>query len=165
MAYICLDAGALDVFISDTPERQEAIWSTRGVFLEAIHASTSEMDECDVVVPRSEVAKFVKYVDTLHDKVDMRIMGFGHAGDGNLHLYALRDELPEDEWKAKLHQVFQYMYDKGKEFKGKVSGEHGIGFAKKPYLEESLGEQGAQLMRNIKHAFDSRNILNPGKVI
>ncbi|MCP4217826.1 MAG: 2-hydroxy-acid oxidase, partial [bacterium] len=86
-------------------------------------------------------------------------------GDGNLHLYALRDELPEDEWKEKLHRVFQYMYDKGKEFKGKVSGEHGIGLAKKPYLEESLGEQGTQLMRNIKHAFDSKNILNPGKVI
>lgn len=165
VAYICLDAGALDVFISDTQERQEAIWSTRGVFLEAIHASTTEMDECDVVVPRSDVAKFVKYVDTLQDKVDIRVMGFGHAGDGNLHLYALRDELPEDEWKEKLHQVFQYMYNKGKEFKGKVSGEHGIGFAKKPYLAESLGEAGVKLMRNIKLAFDPKCVLNPGKVI
>ncbi len=165
VAYICLDAGALDVFISDTQERQEAIWSTRGVFLEAIHASTTEMDECDVVVPRSEVAKFVKYVDTLQEKVDLRVMGFGHAGDGNLHLYALRDELPEDEWKEKLNRVFQYMYDKGKAFKGKVSGEHGIGFAKKPYLAESLGEEGVKLMRNIKLAFDPKGILNPGKVI
>jgi glycolate oxidase len=165
VAFICLDAGALDVFISDTQERQEAIWSTRGVFLEAIHASTTEMDECDVVVPRSEVAKFVKYVDTLHDKIDIRIMGFGHAGDGNLHLYALRDALAENEWKEKLHQVFQHMYDKGKEFKGKVSGEHGIGFAKKLYLAESLGEEGARLMRNIKLAFDPKGILNPGKVI
>ena len=165
VAYICLDAGALDVFISDTQERQEAIWSTRGVFLEAIHASTTEMDECDVVVPRSDVAKFVKYVGTLQDKVDIRVMGFGHAGDGNLHLYALRDELPEDEWKEKLHRVFQYMYDKGREFKGKVSGEHGIGFAKKPYLAESLGEEGVKLMRNIKLAFDPKCVLNPGKVI
>ncbi len=165
VAYICLNAGALDVFISDTQERQEVIWSTRGVFLEAIHASTTEMDECDVVVPRSDVAKFVKYVDTLHEKIDMRLMGFGHAGDGNLHLYALRDELPEDEWKEKLHQVFQCMYAKGKEFKGKVSGEHGIGFAKKPYLLESLGEEGAKLMRNIKLAFDPKSILNPGKII
>ena len=165
VAYICLDSGALDVFISDTKERQEAIWSTRGVFLEAIRASTSEMDECDVVVPRSEIARFLKYVDTLHDQVGMRIMGFGHAGDGNLHLYALRDKLPEDEFKQKLHDVFNYMYRKGKELKGKVSGEHGIGFAKRPYLIESLGETGTQLMRNIKHAFDPKNILNPGKVI
>jgi len=165
VAYICLDSGALDVFISDTKERQEAIWSTRGVFLEAIRASTSEMDECDVVVPRSEIARFLKYVDTLHDQVGMRIMGFGHAGDGNLHLYALRDKLPEDEFKQKLHDVFNYMYSKGKEFKGKVSGEHGIGFAKRPYLIESLGEVGTQLMRNIKNAFDPKNILNPGKVI
>ena len=164
VAYICLDAGALDVFIADTQERQEAIWSTRGVFLEAIHASTSEMDECDVVVPRNEVARFVQYTKTLDEKVGMRIMGFGHAGDGNLHLYALRDDLPEDEWKKKLHEVFKYMYDKGREFKGKVSGEHGIGFAKKPYLLESLGEEGAKLMRNIKLAFDPKDILNPWKV-
>ena len=65
----------------------------------------------------------------------------------------------------RLHDVFNLMYSKNKEFKGKVSGEHGIGFAKRPYLIESLGEIGTQLMRKIKNAFEPKNILSPGKVI
>ena len=94
-AHICLDAGALDVFISDTQERNESIWSSRGAFLEAIKASTTEMDECDVVVPRKHVAEFVLFSHELQKKHHIRIRSFGHAGDGNLHIYILRDDLDE----------------------------------------------------------------------
>ncbi len=164
VANICLDAGALDVLISDTQERQESIWNARGAFLEAIKASTTEMDECDVVVPRDKVAEFVKYADGLQEKHDIRIKGFGHAGDGNLHIYILKDELPEEEWKKKLDEVFEDMYTEANKLGGQVSGEHGIGFAKKPFLQESLGDNGMDLLKNIKLAFDPKNILNPGKV-
>ncbi|RKD31544.1 FAD-binding oxidoreductase [Thermohalobacter berrensis] len=164
VAHICLDSGAIDVLISNTQERQESIWSARGAFLEAIKASTSEMDECDVVVPRNRVAEFVKYTDDLQDKFDIRIRSFGHAGDGNLHIYVLRDDLPEDVWKKKLNDVFDEMYTKARELGGKVSGEHGIGYAKRPYLQESMGSKGMDLIKNIKLSFDPKNILNPGKV-
>ena len=164
-AHICLDAGAPDVFLSDTAERNEAIWSARGAFLEAIKASTTEMDECDVVVPRKYVADFVLYSHELQKKHGIRIRSFGHAGDGNLHIYVLRDGLDETLWKEKLEAVFADLYGKARELGGKVSGEHGIGYAKKPYLAESLDAANLALMAGIKQVFDPNNILNPGKVI
>jgi glycolate oxidase len=164
VAHICLDAGAIDVLISNTDEREESIWSARGAFLEAIKASTTEMDECDVVVPRNKIAEFVKFSHELQTEFNIRIRSFGHAGDGNLHLYILKDQLTEAEWKKRLDQVFEAMYSKAKALGGKVSGEHGIGFAKMPYLKESMGASGMALLRNIKAAFDPKGILNPGKV-
>ena len=163
-ADICLECGAIDVFISNTQERNESIWAARGAFLEAIKASTTGMDECDVVVPRRNVAEFVLYSHALQEKHNIRIRSFGHAGDGNLHIYVLRDELPQEEWENKLADVFNDLYEKARSLGGKVSGEHGIGFAKKPYLAESLGEDEKQLMAGIKNVFDPKNILNPGKL-
>lgn len=164
-AEICLAHGALDVFISDTQERQESIWTARGAFLEAIHASTTEMDECDVVVPRSRIAEFILFTETLKEKHAIRLMSFGHAGDGNLHIYVLRDELPEAEWREKLSAVFDEMYEKAAQFGGQVSGEHGIGFAKKGFLKAQLQDGSYELMGKIKLAFDPELILNPGKVV
>ncbi len=165
VAEICLDAGALDVYISETQERQESIWSARGAFLEAIKASTTEMDECDVVVPRNKIAEFVKYSNDLQKQFDIRIKSFGHAGDGNLHIYVLRDDLDQETWEKKLNDVFDCMYNRAKELDGQVSGEHGIGFAKKGYLGESIGDEYLSLMKGIKATFDPKNILNPGKVV
>ncbi|MBP5640428.1 MAG: FAD-binding oxidoreductase, partial [Victivallales bacterium] len=164
-ANICLEAGALDVLLSNTQERNESIWSARGAFLEAIKASTTEMDECDVVVPRRHVAEFILFAHALQDKHHIRIRSFGHAGDGNLHIYILRDDLPEAEWHTRLETVFQELYGKAHELGGQVSGEHGIGFAKKPYLADSLPHANLALMAAIKHAFDPKNILNPAKII
>ncbi|MBU2703418.1 glycolate oxidase [Sporomusaceae bacterium BoRhaA] len=164
VAKICFDEGALDVYISDTDERKEAVWSARGAFLEAVKATTTEMDECDVVVPRNKVAEFVKYTDELQEQFGVRIRSFGHAGDGNLHVYVLKDHLSQGEWQKKLSAVFTCMYKKAFELDGLVSGEHGIGYAKKTYLFGQIGEDYLSLMRNIKLAFDPKNILNPGKV-
>ena len=164
VADICLKEGALDVFISDTEERQESIWSARGAFLEAIKASTSDLDEVDVVVPRNKVAEFVKFTNEVEKKLNVRIRSFGHAGDGNLHIYILKDELSEDEWHKKLNEAMEILYRKQRELNGKVSGEHGIGLAKRLYLNESLNKATMDIMRGIKLAFDPNNILNPGKV-
>jgi len=165
VAKTCLEAGALDVYISDTQERNESIWSARGAFLEAIKASTSEMDECDVVVPRSKVAEFVIFSHELQKVRNVRIRSFGHAGDGNLHIYVLRDEMDEATWKTTLAATFDDLYAKARELKGQVSGEHGIGSAKKGYLAASLPETTRALMRGIKAVFDPNTILNPHKVI
>lgn len=165
IAQVALAHGASDALIADTPERQQSVWTTRGTFLEAIKASTSMMDECDVVVPRDQVASFIRYSYNLQAQHDLRLMSFGHAGDGNLHIYALRDDLDEQTWQQRVDAVFEAMYERAHAIGGKVSGEHGIGYAKKGYLEESENGPTMQLMRSIKQAFDPLGILNPGKIV
>ncbi|HOF99650.1 MAG: putative FAD-linked oxidoreductase [Firmicutes bacterium ADurb.Bin248] len=164
-ASLCLDElGAEDVFVIDTEERYDMVWSARGVLLEAIKASTGEMDECDVVVPRSSVAELLAFAAALSEKHGLRMPSFGHAGDGNMHIYLCRDELDRAEFERRKGLVFDELYEKARALGGQVSGEHGIGCAKRPYLMRSLGREYA-LMRGIKRVFDEKNILNPGKVI
>ena len=160
-----LALGARDVLLADTDERKESIWSARGAFLEAIKGSTSTMDECDVVVPRNSIAEFVKRLSAISKQADLRIRSFGHAGDGNLHIYVCRDEVPEEVWKQRLDAVMEQLYALARELDGQVSGEHGIGHAKKQFLRESLGDRQLELMRGIKAVFDPNGILNPGKIV
>lgn len=165
VAELCMENGALDAYFVDTEERKGTVWSARGAFLEAIKASTTEMDECDVVVPRNHVADFVLYTHQIAKEMDIRIPSFGHAGDGNLHIYICRDDLDEETWKAKLAAVFEKFYTRAHELGGLVSGEHGVGYAKREYMPQAVGEVQLELMRGIKGVFDPKNILNPGKVI
>lgn len=164
-AELALQEGAEDVFISDTEERQSSIWDARGAFLEAIKNSTMQMDECDVVVDIDKVADFCQFARDLSIQEDIRIRSFGHAGDGNLHIYVLKDALPEEEWQRKVARCMDALYAKAAAMKGQVSGEHGIGHAKRDYLKQSLDPVQIELMKRIKAAFDPNGILNPGKVI
>ena len=164
VAELCLQIGALDAYIVDTEERKKSVWSARGAFLEAIKASTTEMDECDVVVPGNQVDTFIKYTHELAAEFGVRIPSFGHAGDGNLHVYICRDELSDADWEKTLSAVFDRMYEKSVELGGLVSGEHGIGYAKKDFLKRQYGDTPIALMQGIKQVFDPKNILNPGKV-
>ncbi len=163
-AQICLEQGAIDILIADTDERSESIWKARGAFLEAIKSSTSAMDEVDVVVPRSHVNDFVEFVHGLQKEIGVRIKLFGHAGDGNLHVYILRDDLTEADWKTVLARSMDRMYEKARVLQGQVSGVHGIGLAKRSYLKQSMPPETIALMQRIKAAFDPQNILNPHKV-
>ena len=162
---LCLKQHAVDVFIVDTDERKEAVWTARGAFLEAIKASTTEMDECDVVVPRKEIADYIRFTREVSARNGVRIPGFGHAGDGNLHIYICRDTLNDTDWETVKARVFEELYQEAFRIGGQVSGEHGIGYAKRPYLSESLGKGQMRIMRGIKEVFDPKNILNPGKII
>jgi glycolate oxidase len=117
-----------------------------------------------VVVPGNQVARFVKYVKELEKTHQIRIRSFGHAGDGNLHVYVCKDLLAEADWNRRLTAVMAALYQKARELGGQVSGEHGIGHAKKEFLRESVGDTAMRLMRGIKLTFDPGNILNPGKV-
>jgi len=164
VADICLESGALDVYISDTEERQESIWKARGAFLEAIKTSTPEMDECDVVVPRTMLGDYMRFVETLEKESGVRIRSFGHAGDGNLHIYLCKDHLDDTLWKEKRRGLMEKLYVSSGEMGGQISGEHGIGHAKSGYLKSSLGNTAMDLMRCIKQVFDPNNILNPGKI-
>ncbi len=164
VAELCLGIGALDAYIVDTEERKKSVWSARGAFLEAIKASTTEMDECDVVVPGNQVDTFIKYTHELAREFSVRIPSFGHAGDGNLHVYICRDELNDADWETTKNAIFDRMYEKSMELGGLVSGEHGIGYAKKQFLKRQYGDTPIALMQGIKQVFDPKNILNPGKV-
>ena len=164
VAELCLELGAIDAYIVDTEERKKAVWSARGAFLEAIKASTTEMDECDVVVPVDRVDQFIKFTHELSREFSVRIPSFGHAGDGNLHVYVCRDELSNEAWESTLTACFAKMYEKAAELGGLVSGEHGIGYAKKEFLKQQYGQTPILLMQGIKKTFDEKNILNPGKV-
>ncbi len=164
-AELCVRAGARDAFYADTAERLSCLWDARGAFLEAIKSSTPELDECDVVVPRNSIAAFAKAVDAVAQKLDIRIRYFGHAGDGNVHVYVCRDQLNEACWKEKLGAAMEELYKEASMLGGKVSGEHGIGHAKIDFLRESEGGQYVALLERIKDVFDPNRILNPGKVV
>ena len=122
------------------------------------------MDECDVVVPVNKVDEFIKYTHEIADELNVRIPSFGHAGDGNLHVYICRDALDDAQWESILTKCFDLMYKKAEELGGLVSGEHGIGYAKKEFLKKQYGETPIELMKGIKSVFDPKNILNPGKI-
>ena len=162
---LALSIGARDVLLADTDERKESIWNARGAFLEAIKNSTTVMDECDVVVPRERIADFVRQSGQIGREAGVRICSFGHAGDGNLHIYVCKDAMEDQAWAKALEQVMDRLYEAARNLGGEVSGEHGIGHAKREFLRESLGETQMVLMRGIKSVFDPAGILNPGKVL
>ncbi|MBQ3078560.1 MAG: FAD-binding protein [Clostridia bacterium] len=162
---ILLSCGAEDVLLADTDERKTSIWDARGAFLEAIKGGTPSMDECDVVVPRNKIAAFIEESQRLSAKYSIRVRSFGHAGDGNLHIYACQDDLNDEIWKKNVQALMDGLYEKARELGGQISGEHGVGHAKKQFLKESMGDAPIAIMRGIKLAFDPNGILNPGKIV
>jgi len=164
LAEVAEEAGSLDVLVVDNPTLKKEVWAARSSFLTAIEADTKLLDEMDVVVPVDHIADFLVYVREVGKEVGMRIRNFGHAGDGNLHIYCGSNEMPLDEFLAKDQIIMDKAYAKCIEFGGQVSGEHAIGHAKKKYLRESSGDTAYELMTQIKKVFDPQLILNPGKV-
>lgn len=117
----------------------------------------------DATVPRSCIAAMLQVIQDAAKKYDVTIGTFGHAGDGNLHPTCLTDERDQDEIK-RAHQAFEVIFDAAIAMGGTITGEHGVGLAKKKYLPRLVGASGVRVMRGIKQAFDPQGILNPGKV-
>ncbi|MBO6107498.1 MAG: FAD-binding oxidoreductase [Stomatobaculum sp.] len=161
---LVLEQGALDVLVADSPAKIKDAWAARSSFLEAIEAETKLLDECDVVVPCNQIASFLTFAKKFGEECGLVIKSFGHAGDGNLHIYQCSNDLPEEEFKARVDKYFHTLYDHAVQCGGQVSGEHGIGRGKVKYLIESVGETNMALMEGIKKVFDPNMILNPGKV-
>ena len=164
-AELTIENGAMeDMIIADSPAQKKAVWAARSSFLEAIEVETKLLDECDVVVPVNRIAEFLAFANKLGEEHGLTIRSFGHAGDGNLHIYQCSNELPEDEFKRRVDVYFEALYKQAVACGGLVSGEHGIGRGKIPYLRQSVGEVNMALMEGIKRVFDPNLILNPGKV-
>ena len=164
LAEFLLEEGALDVLLADTPPRMKNIWAARSSFLEGIEEQSALLDECDVVVPVNKIADYVRFVEETAEQYDFETKYFGHAGDGNLHIYTCSNDMQRDEFIRQVDEFFKPVYDKALELGGEISGEHGVGFSKVKYLRNSIGETGMALQQGIKKVFDPNMILNPGKI-
>ncbi len=170
VAEVCLEKGAIDIFIAETQKRQEEVLEIRSKIYEAIKAQTIEI--LDIAVPRAEIARHVKKVQEVSRKYGIWLPTFGHAADGNVHTHIMKARLEEGrmipleekEWRPKFEKVREELYEDCRARGGVVSGEHGIGLVKKPYLSYVLDKTQIDLMRGIKKVFDPDNILNPGKI-
>ena len=171
VAEVCLDQGALDVYVADSPAKQEEVLAIRSQIYEAIKAETIEI--LDIVVPRAEIPAHVRKAQEVSHRYGLWLPTFGHAADGNVHTHIMRchyDQgvcypLPEEQWKPAVDKVRAELYRDATQRGGLISGEHGIGVVKKPYLSLVLTEVEIALMRRIKKVFDPQGICNPGKVI
>jgi len=126
----------------------------------------------DIAVPRAEIAAHVKKVYEASLKYGIWLPTYGHAADGNVHTHIMKVRLekgtiiplPEKEWRERTDKVREELYQDCMNRGGVISGEHGIGIVKKPYLPYALGEDEIRLMKGIKQLFDPNHILNPGKI-
>ncbi len=154
---------ATEIHIAANEEEALGLATARRMALSAMaRVSPSTLME-DATVPRSYMAQTFAEVERLATKYDLTVGTFGHAGDGNLHPTVLCDERDADQMK-RAHAFFDDLYTKVLEWGGTVSGEHGIGIAKRDYLARQVGPGGVAVMKRIKHAFDPDGILNPGKI-
>lgn len=165
-AEAALEHGAIDCCIANTPERISSVWGVRGAILEAMKADSVSQEECDVVVPRSCIAQYVKDAKRIASSLGLRVEPCGHCGDGNIHTELLRgNDMTDEEWESATTECLKQLYELAKQLGGQLSGEHGIGNGRIEYLEEFVGPRMIKLYKAIKMAFDENLILNPGKII
>ncbi len=161
-----LREGALDIAIADTPERAASVWAVRGAILEGMKADSVSQEECDVVVPRSEIAEYVKQAKRIASSYGLRVEPCGHCGDGNIHTELLRgSDQTDEQWHTATSACLKELYALAKNLGGQMSGEHGTGCGRVDALEEFVGDRMIDLYRSVKLAFDPKEVLNPGKMI
>ena len=162
---LCFANGALEVYVADNYTTRERIWSVRRNIDEALRVLAPIQTDEDTVVPVSAIPEFTKEVEKIAQKYDILIPNFGHAGDGNLHpTLLMRPGMTMDEWLDTEDRALVDMYALCKKLGGKISGEHGIGFKRKKYMDIVMGEAEIDMMKKIKGALDPNNIMNPGKI-
>lgn len=163
IAAICLEENAESVQIAGSEEEADALRTARRAALSALARLKPTTILEDATVPRSEIAKMVRAINEIAEKYHLNICTFGHAGDGNLHPTCPTDVRNHEEIEL-VEQAFAEIFAKAIELGGTITGEHGVGVMKAPYLEWKLGKEGIAAMKAIKTSFDPLNIMNPGKV-
>lgn len=162
---IAMELGAIDVLVADTRPFQDRLWETRRSMREALRAVSPTIVAEDVAVPRAKVPELWRGARELGEKYGIKVLSFGHAGDGNLHIDALKYDMPDDQWNAAIEKWVPELFELTVALGGTITAEHGIGRLKRQYLPINHGDAELQLMQRIKTAFDPNNILNPGKAI
>ncbi len=162
---LCMEAGALEVYVADNATTSERIWKVRRNIAEAYNAETDRQTNEDIVVPPASISVMVEKFRQLSQKYGLKIPCYGHAGDGNLHTRIIPPrEMPDSDWEKTIPVVLDELYSIVKEQGGRISGEHGIGHKRKKYMKSVVSEEYINILRKVKSAFDPNNILNPGKI-
>ncbi|OGC78642.1 MAG: dehydrogenase [candidate division Zixibacteria bacterium RBG_16_50_21] len=161
---VCLNNGAVDVFLAETKEQQEELWKMRRSISEAVK-SISIYKEEDTVVPRAAIPDLMRVLKEIEKKYEINIICYGHAGDGNIHANIIKESMSDEKWNRVLPEAIKEIFTEVVKLGGSISGEHGIGYVQKDYLPIALSETELGLMRLIKKVFDPKNILNPGKLL
>jgi glycolate oxidase len=163
MEEIARRCGAVSVIVAkDADEAARLATARRSAFSALARESPTTILE-DATVPRSELAKMINFIQSVGEKYKLHVGTFGHMGDGNLHPTFLTDEKNHEEMERvekAMHEIFDYAVSLG----GTITGEHGVGIAKKPFLPKALGNASLGTMKLLKRAFDPDGILNPGKI-
>jgi len=163
-AEICRQSGAREVRVADTPQESDEMWKARKAISGSLGRIRPNKLGEDITVPHSAVPETIVRIKEISAKRDLPIVIFGHAGDGNLHPNILFDKRDQEEYervKAAVGDLFRAAVEVG----GSLSGEHGVGVLKRPYLEMALGSVAVEMQQRIKRVWDPNNILNPGKVL
>jgi glycolate oxidase len=162
---LCLELGALDVYVGNTPANERRMWRVRENIAEAFKAICPVQSLEDIVVPLAQIPDLIPTLEQLSERYDVLIPCYGHAGDGNLHATPVKKpETPMDEWEEKLPALLKELYVKVSRLGGTISGEHGVGSKRAAYLPLVMDPTLIALQQRIKKAFDPKNILNPGKI-
>ena len=163
---LCLEQGARDVLVADSPTLRDKLWEARRLIIEALQHLSPEkiMDTQDLVVPRARIPELLSEIKKIAETHATKIICFGHAGDGNVHVNVIKD-MPTEQWKSIKTAVSEKMYKAALNLGGSITGEHGIGLTRKEFLPLAADEAQIALMRKIKAAFDPGQILNPGKIL
>lgn len=148
---------------AESPEDADDLKTARRTAFSALARRKPTTILEDATVPRSALPEMIEICKKVADKYKLEFGNFGHAGDGNLHPTCLCDERDADELE-RAHKAFEEIFDAAISFGGTITGEHGTGLSKKPFLERSAGVEGVEMMKAIKSALDPNNVINPGKI-
>jgi glycolate oxidase len=152
-----------DILLAESYEQQQELWRLRRIVGEAVKRGSIYKEE-DTVVPRANLPQLLEEVKRIGNKYGFRSVCYGHAGDGNLHVNIIKDELSDDFWEYTLPEAISEIFVFVHSVNGTISGEHGIGYVQKRYMPLVFSDAQMTLMRSIKQVFDPNNILNPGKI-
>jgi len=161
---ICMKNGAADLLVAQDRPTRDRLWSARRQLLDAVRNLSPVIHMEDIVVPRSEIPALLSGVKKISEKHSVRIISYGHAGDGNVHVNVLKESLDDEAWLALVPLVDEEIYALALALGGMISGEHGIGATRKEHLAAALCQPQIDVMRKVRAAFDPEGILNPGKI-
>jgi len=162
---LCLDHGALEVFVADNRNMSDKLWKARKSVAEAVWALyPGETLNEDIVVPTGEIPKLMKELERICNTYGAGYASYGHAGDGNMHV-TVYFENTFDGYEKELLRIQNEIYETTRRLGGTLTGEHGVGLKRRDHISFFLDESQIELIRRVKLAFDPKNILNPGKIV
>jgi len=152
-----------EILFADTTQQKADLWKARRSAGEAVKSHSIYKEE-DTVVPRAELPRLLKGVKAIGTKYGFRSVCYGHAGDGNLHVNIIKEEMSDEAWQREVPKGIREIFELCVSLGGTISGEHGIGYVQKQYMDIPFDPVQLELMKGIKRLFDPNGILNPGKI-